>query len=756
MSDELDEAQKTYREFCDAHAKQRKQIEEDLRFSDPSDPDQWDFAVKSARESDPGGKRPCLVMDQCGQYVANVAGQIEQKPPSIHAIPVGGGADKRAAEQIDGRFRHIEYASKATQHYMRALTSAARAGVGYLVVRPEIVDRKLNYQEPRISSEPDPLKVLFDPWSTETDGCDADEAYVMTAMSMTRFEARWPKHTVMDFGDIEGKRRSDERQDVIIAEQFKKEKITRKMIVYTGMDGEETTGTDNEYIAACMKSGPLPVIRDYDDKCHVVKWRLMSGDAVLQESDYPCEHIGVVPMYGYVSFVDGRMHFCGIPRRARNPQQAYNYHVSEQLAYMGTQPKAPWLVSKRASKGVEDLWDKASAQSRAWLPYNDIDELGQINAPSRISGSTSLVNHEAGAVQALKDIQAAIGMYQANLGAQGNETSGIAIENRKQQGEASTAHFPAHMAASLGQVGLIVTAMDAKLCDTRREQQTMNFDQSASAVTVDPEQDEAFKHSEEGVCINPNVGKYGVRVVVGASYSTQRTQTNAAFGEIMRGNKELAPIVAPFWAQTLDFPGSDKFAQAMAAMAPPPVKAILQPKDEQVSPEVMAQQLAEAQQALQEAIGHAKEAQEDADQSIAAAAESKLIGQVKERELDIKAYEAETDRLKVTGANDEQIKAITSDLINQMLMDKDPLPGDGQPLPEPPPPPPEPEPEPMPPPPPPEPPPPSPEMLALMSGNGKLSEAMAAMLSNAGKNRKRVPIRDKQGNIIEVIEQTVE
>lgn len=679
MSDALDEAQRTYKEYLQAHFRQRKQIEEDLRFSDPSNPDQWEADVKAARESDPGGKRPCLVMDQCGQYVANVAGQIEQKPPSIHAIPVGGGADQKAAEQIDGRFRHIEHASKATQHYMRALTSAARAGVGYLTVRPEFVDRALRYQEPRIGSEPDALKVVFDPWSTDTDGSDAEEAFLINALSSDKFEERWKNADKINFGELDTQRRSDDRKDVLVAEQFKKERINKKMMVYLGPQGDEVSGDSEDYVKACVAAmQPLPVLREYTDKRHIVKWRWLSGADVLEETEYPSEWIGVVPIYGYVGFVDGRMTYCGIPRRARSPQQAYNYHASELQAFIGTQPKAPWLASKRALKGVEPVWDKASAQSRAYLPYNDIDEEGTIEKPDRISSSTNMVNHEAGLATAKADIQASIGMYQANLGAESNETSGVAIENRKQQGEASTAHFPAHMAASLGQVGNIVMQMDARLCDTKRKQPIIGVDQSPGSITVDPDQKTAFERKPDGVCVNPSVGKYGVRVVVGASYSTQRSQTNAAFGEIMRGNKELAPVVAPFWAQTLDFPGSDKFAQAMAAMAPAPVKAILQPEgnDQQQDPAVLAQQLAECKSALQEAIQHAKEAQEDADAAIAGQADAKRLAEVKERELDIEAYNAETNRLKVTGANDEQIQVIVRDLVEQMLQSPDPLPGD--------------------------------------------------------------------------------
>lgn len=673
MSDALQEAQRLYQEALEASRDQRLQIDEDLRFSDPSDPQQWDEDVKRQREQDPGGKRPCLVLDQTGQYVSNVSGQIEQQPPSLHAIPETGGAEKQAAEQLDGRFRQIEYASRASQHYARVLTSAARTGVGYLVVRPEYIDRALGYQAPRISSEPDPLKVIFDPWSTETDGSDAEFGFLLTSFAPKYFERKWPKKDAVDFGDPE-QRRNDSRKSILVAEQWYREDVTRNIIVYTDEMGQEVAGTEDEYWAACQAAGvKLPYDRTYKDKRAIVKWRRMSGCDILEESEYPADYIGIVPVYGYVSFVDGRMKYCGIPRRARAAQQAYNYHKSELLM-----PGAQLMASKRALAGVETIWDRAQVQRRAFLPYNDMDEMGAVASPTLIKTGSSLIDHMAGAEAALRDIQASVGIYQANLGAPSNETSGVAIESRKQQGEASNAHFPSHLSASLGHLGRIVMDMDARLADTRRKAPIMGVDGSAGEISIDPDQTQAFSRSPDGVTINPRIGKYGVRVVTGASYSTQRTQTNAAFAEIMRGNKEMAPVVAPFWAQTLDFPGSDKFAQAMASMAPPAVKAILQPEGGEKGPDpaALAEQLKQCQQALQEAIQHAHEAQEDADEAMAAAADAKRSAESKVRELDIKAYQAETDRLKVTGANVDQIEAITRDLINQMLMQPDPLPGD--------------------------------------------------------------------------------
>ncbi len=740
-STDLEEAQRFYVECLDAMSDQRKQIEEDLRFSDPSNPMQWDETVKSQRENDPGGKRPCLVHDQLGQYTAQVTGQIEKQPPSIHAIPVSGGAEKQAAEQIDGRFRHIEHASRASQHYARALTCAARAGVGYLIIRPEYVDRALNWQEPRIGSEGDPLKVVFDPWSVETDGQDATVAWLLSDLSDRAWDMRWKGKDKRSFGDLETSTKDDTRKSTLVAEQWLKEERTTNMVVYVDQSGQEQSLPEDEFHSKGL-NGAVQYVRNYANKQAYITWKLMSGCDVLAESEYPADSIGIVPVYGYIGFADGRMRYCGIPRRARAPQQAYNYHISEQLAYIGTAPKNPWVLSKRAATGVEALWDNASRESRGWLPYNDVDELGVINQPQRVNPSVNLVNHEQGAAQALKDIQGAIGMYQANLGAPSNETSGVAIESRKEQGESSTAHFPSHMAASLGQVGNIVMQMDARLADTRRKQPILGVDGMAGSIMVDPKQEGAFQRTDDGISINPSIGKYGVRVVVGASYSTQRTQTNAAFAEIMRGNKELAPTVAPFWAQTLDFPGSDKFAQAMAAMAPPPVKAILQPADgnKEPDPALMAQQLAETQAALQEAIQHAKEAQDDADTAIAKLAD-------RDEENRIKDYDAHTKRLQVTAGTEEQITAVATQVINDMLSQEAELPGDPKPE--------EPAaaaPAPAPAPAPVEPPAPDPRIDELMAGHKAHGELMQKLIQLVQADRERIPVKDKDGKITRVID----
>lgn len=215
--------------------------------------------------------------------------------------------------------------------------------------------------------------------------------------------------------------------------------------------------------------------------------------------------------------------------------------------------------------------------------------------------------------------------------------------------------------------------MIPRLIDKPRQARILGVDMTPGTINVNPKQPEAFKETPQGLSINPNVGRYDVRVVAGASFATQRTQAQQAFAEMMRGSPEMMPVVAPFWAQTLDIPNADKLAQAFAAMAPGPVKAILQPQGEQDGPstaELMAK-VEELQAALQEATSIAHEAQQDADEAHDKAED-------KSEENEIRRYEAETNRLKVTGANVEQIEAIVAELVNQMLTSPAPI-GDEQP-----------------------------------------------------------------------------
>ena len=683
MADLLTETQERYCDALEALAEQRRQVEEDIRFSDPSDPQQWDEDEKRRRETDPGGIRPCLVFDQVSPYANNVAGQIEQRPPSIHTVPVGDGAEQKAAEEMDGYIRAIEYASRAQQHYMRAAMWQGRVGAGYLIVRPTYTNRPMGYQEPRIGSAADPLSVVFDAYSTEIDGSDATDGWLTTTLSAREFKRRWPKADPVSFGDKSGRTVMGETDSVLVVEAWRKVTASVNVIFAADLQTQQRIALDEEEFWDRQKRGEVIAMPDeagrsnYSDKRAQIKWAQLSGAAPLEaEAIYPADYIGIVPVYGYTSVKDGRLKYCGMHRKARNPQRAYNWHMSEMRAFISTAAKAPYVMPESAMNAAyKQLWDKAATEQRAYLPYVDWDVANNrpVQAPQRAQTSINLQNHETGAQAALRDIQSSLGMYAANIGAPSQEISGVAIDSRKAQGEATTANFPGQLEGSVGQVGRIVLQCVRKLSDTRRDVATMGIDGTPGRLTLDPE-GPAFEERQGANAINPGKGSYDMRVVVGAAYTTQRQQAADAMGQLMK-NPAIAPVVAPFWARALDFPNADMLARALAEAAPPAVKAMLQPQDKGPTTQELQAQLEQCKAAMQEAIQHAHDAQGDADKAQQAAED-------KDESERIAWYKAETDRLKVTGANDAQIQAVVTQMINQMLSGPGPLPGDPEPGPE--------------------------------------------------------------------------
>ena len=680
MADLLSETQERYCDAIEALADQRRQVEEDIRFSDPADPQQWDEDEKRKRETDPGGIRPCLVFDQVSQYANNVAGQIEQRPPSIHTVPVGDGADQQAAEEMDGYIRAIEYSSRAQQHYMRAALWQGRVGAGYLIIRPTYTDRAMGYQEPRISSAADPMAVIFDAYSTEIDGSDATDGWLTSTLSAREFKRRWPKADPVSFGDKAGRTVTGDSDSVIVVEAWRKVTNSVNVIFAADQQTQQRIALDEDKFWDRQRSGEVVAMPDsagrhnYSDKRCQVKWAQLSGAAVLEkEAVYPADYIGIVPVYGYVSIKDGRLTYCGMHRKARNPQRAYNWHMSEMRAYISTAIKAPYIMPESAMNAAyQPLWDRAAVEQRSYLPFKDWDDVNNrpIQAPQRAQMSISLQNHESGAQAAQRDIQASLGMYSANIGAPSQEVSGVAIDSRKAQGESTTANFPGQLESSIGQVGRIVMQAIQTLSDSRREVATMGVDGTPGRLMLDPDAG-AFEERKGANAVNPGRGTYGTRVVVGAAYTTQRQQAADAMGQLMK-NPVIAPVVAPFWARALDFPHADMLARALAEVAPPAVKAMLQPKDQGPTTQELQAQLEQVKQALQEAVQHAHDAQGEADQAQQKAADKTEADKVA-------WYKAETDRLKVTGANEAQIQAIVKDLVNEMLTGPEQLPGDPQP-----------------------------------------------------------------------------
>lgn len=651
-------------------AKQFEDMRSDLRFSNPACPEQWDENVRRARESSIDGARPCLTFDQTNQYIAQVVNDSRQNKPAIKVMPSERG-DIAVANTIEGVVRHIEYQSRASICYDTAQEHAARVGLGWMRVLPVVVNPKLNQQEIRIQRVHDPLSVMLDPDSTEPDGSDSTRGWVTSTMSKKAFEKRYPGAAASSWNGqtVSGWFQNDALR---IAERFSV--ITKKSncLIVEGPEGRMELSEDEYWRLAQTTGFQPPVVGSYEAEKRSVRWLTMSGTEVLEETDFPSQWIPLIPVLGYELWVDGKRYLCGMVRRMRDAQQAYNYERSAYIESVALQPKAPWIAAAEAIEGYEDVWAQANTSNKSYLPWNAYAEDGdtQLPMPTRNAPPAIAAAFIQGGQMALSDIQASIGMYRANLGAPSNETSGKAINARKIEGDTANFHYIDNLSRSMEHLGRIIVNMIPSIYDTRRQARIMGEDGSSDAVVIDPEQPEAVKKDQNGkvAVINPNVGEYDVRVKVGPSFTSLREQSSEALAQLLQRAPQMIPVLGPEWVKNQDWPNAEKVAKLLLAMAPPQVQAVENDKSD-IPPEVMAKM-----QGMQQELQQCQEMLQKLGEEYNALENSKQIDSDK---VLIDRYKAETERLKIMapGLGPQLAQILAQEFGLQVIASPDIYPG---------------------------------------------------------------------------------
>lgn len=574
----LVEAREVFEEIENHESDYRERWADDLRFVAG---EQWPEDMRRFREStsDGGAPRPCLVVDQTNQYRRQVINDARLNPPSLMARPRDERGSVEVADDLQRFFRYIEEASRAQEAYLNALQWAVDIGRGFFRVYAEEVDADRNFWEPRIGRIDNALAVYFDAYSTEIDGSDAFDAFVVLDTSPRRFKRQWPKAQATEFIGLD--RHSNwVTKDVIRVAEWDRKVVKSERRVVTA---------DGEYTPDEAKALELADFREEDRESVEVWRRKITATDILEEHLLPIESVGVIPVYGNVYYVDGRRDIKGLIAGAKDPQRLLNYAVSSMAERISLEAKTPWVTPFEAVAGFEAEWESANIKPKAYLPYNHVDDQMQpIPAPSRQPMDTNFSGWVQLVQQATNSIQASLGMYQAAVGAASNETSGRAIRERSQQSDVATYHYVANLSASIRHGGRLVLDMIPRLYDVPRTIRLLAENGDADTAEIDPNSPEPLVNRERvngraTRVLNPTIGKYDVVVSVGPSFSSRREEAATRIGEMLAQNPNLAALVGDIFFAYQDWPGADEVAARLKKALPPELQ---DDEDEEIAPEI--------------------------------------------------------------------------------------------------------------------------------------------------------------------------
>lgn len=569
----------------------------------------WTEEAKTARAG-----KPCLTINMLPQYVRQVTGQIRDMNPAIKVVAGDREASKDGAEVYEGLIRQIEYKSDAAAIYEAAGESAAACGVGAFRIRTKFCDDVSFDQEIMIERIHNPFAVYFDPDAKDPTRADAEWVLITEKMAHEDFKDAYKSEVP---SDVEGNsdpswlhwRTSD---SVTIAEHFWKEY-------------EESTIwlLDSGQVVENAPAG-FKTVRNRKVRKPKVMWAKVSGDAVLEgPTEFPCRHLPVIAVTGEEIHVGEAMYRSSVIRHAKDPQRLMNYSRSAHAELVALQPKAPFMVTPKQIAGYEAIWNSANVDSRPYLPYNPDEKAS--GAPQRVAPpvpSSGLLQEIA---LASEDMKRTTGIYDAGLGARSNETSGVAIDARKQESQNSTSIYADNVVKAVRQAGNVIVDMIPRVYDTKRAIRILGEDDQEKMLVIN----DIMETQEGSIPVNDmTVGKYDVKVGVGPSYSTKRQESAESMMAFVQAVPAAAAVTADLIAKSQDWPDSDRFAERLKKLLPDGVED----KEEDLTPEQQAQMQQQQEQQRQE-----QQRQMDVMQSMEA---------MKVRETEAKTVKAEADALK--------------------------------------------------------------------------------------------------------------
>lgn len=666
----------------------RGRFKDDMRFlyADPDNQEQWDASVRSQRQL---AGQPMVTINKTHTHWLHVVNQAKENKPQITVMPTGDQSTYESAQIFEQIVRRIEYISDAQTAYDIASQFQVGGGVGYWRLVTEYADDDSFDQEIFIRQVPDPLAVYMDPNIKTQEGSDARFAFIFDDMPRHDAERKYGKLAAKQTTIGELAENWTRKDTVRIAEYYERNESKEWLYAVPRDDGgvELTRESSLPPEGVLMLRSAIeqnPSIQRRRVTKHSVDWYLIVGDEIAERSQWAGKYIPIVRVPGEEIVMEGRLDRKGLVRYLKDAQRSYNYNASASLEYGALQSKSPYLAPVEAIEGLENYWSTANTQNHAYLPFNHADENDNpIPAPTRAPAPASPTAYLEGMQTAEHELMMASGQYDATFSAQGNEISGISIEQRQKQGERVTFHYQDNLAKAIRFTGKQLIDLIPKIYDTRRILRIMDESGEEQQIRIDPEQKQPLRQSRDdgaakvAAIFNPAVGRYDVQVSVGPNFETRRKQAFDAQTQLLMAQPMLAQVIGDLYMSNADFPSADKLQERMRNWIKVTNPAVLgdgpDPQVQQLTGQL--QQAAQVIQNLQRQLeDKGIEQQLQAKRIDVEALNHLALRMENDNKAILDAFKAETDRLTSLNKRmgDEVIEPIIRKLLAEILRAPDP------------------------------------------------------------------------------------
>lgn len=403
---------------------------------------------------------------------------------------------------------------------------------------------------------------------------------------------------------------------------------------------------DQETMTLWDNGEPVRIVDKRSFKKYKIWHYKIAGDYILEEGEFPADQIPIV-FVDQNSFYDktGKQVCRSFFGDCRDTQRYINYIRTQSAFVLKVSRYDQFMMSKKNAQGMDTqrMWrDPNSIQGALYYDETPSGSKPEQLRPPELSASL-LQQYEV----AIQDLYLATGLYPTQLGQQGNEISGSAIDARTRQGSYSTYCFFNSINRAITAGGSIVNEMIPRVYDSERVITLMMPDEGMKNITINRQADEYGELIENDI----RKGTYEVRLQAGPSYEGQKEQALQSLREVLQADPETFKLVADLYADNLPLANNLEIKNRLKTIVPPAIieagKTGKMPQDNgQPTPE--QQMMMQQQQMQQQQIMLAEKEMQLKEEEI------KLKQQKIIMDAQVALQKLETEKIEVAGGIQEQ------------------------------------------------------------------------------------------------------
>ncbi len=598
--------------------------------------------------------KPELEFNILEAYLSRLCGEFSKQIPSVEVrADDGAPVDPAVLDIVEGHIRHIlDDANRSGCEY-NSYRDSLSGGFSALKVWTEYAHPMSFNQVIKLGRIFDPTLCGFDPLAKEPSKCDGRFCFELYPKSKIEFEEEYPEVALDGIAfsrEFDGFNwsYSNSKQEILLVCDYYEKKRKRKKIVKLVTGHVMTMDEYKEFLEHWETLGRIeqpPAIQGaprWTEIETICRYRLIENQ-VLEYKETNYKYLPLV-------FVDGNSidirH--SINNNYTQMTRPYVYHAKgvQKLKNFAGQTLANALENmvqhkfKVAKESIPDEQPYRDAYSNIQLAntlvykaFKDNDpnvpvpppmEIQQVPAPPEVTATFGMTDQIT---------QAILGSYDASLGINDNQLSGVAIQEGATQSNAAAMPYVVGYMHALNQVAEIIVDLIPKYYVTPRTIPVVSHDGEMNYRMVNGAQ----QPNQQPLFLNYDENALQVKVKAGVNFAIQKSrslsqiitmsQASPVFGQFMN-DKGLKILLDNFEIQGVD---------QLKVMAEQWMQEQAQMKQQQ---QQMAEQQMQNNPMMIKAQNERMKIQMDAQQS-------QVENQIKGAELELKKQEVDQDMIKI-------------------------------------------------------------------------------------------------------------